>query len=141
MESTADPFAPRVLIVDADRQTREAVLVYFRILGYAASVAGNAAEAQAAMGKQPFDLIIADYYLPDDDGVSVLRSSVARQEGAIRILTTAYSCDACRIQGDLTEIDEVVRKPFTGDQLRDRIESHACGRIARIAEPAMSHHL
>lgn len=49
MESTADPFAPRVLIVDADRQTREAVLVYFRILGYAASVAGNAAEAQAAM--------------------------------------------------------------------------------------------
>jgi two-component system OmpR family response regulator len=140
MESTADSFAPHVLIVDADRQTREAVLVYFRILGYAASVAGNAAEAQAMMGKQSFDLIIADYCLPDGDGVSVLRSSVARQEGTIRILTTAYSCDSCRIRGDLTEIDEVVHKPFTGDQLRDRIESHACGRIARFAEPAVPLH-
>ncbi len=137
MESTAESFDLSVLIVEADRQTREALYVYFRILGCAASVAGNAAEAQAAMRKQPFDLIIAEYCLPDGDGASVLRSSVARQEGAIRILTTAYSCNACRIQGDLTGIDEVVRKPFTGDELRDRIESHACGRFARSAEPAM----
>lgn len=141
MKSTAELFDPRVLIVDADRQTREAILVYFRILGFATSAAGNAAEAQEAIRKESFDLIISDYCLPDGDGVSVLRSSVARQEGAIRILTTAYSCDACRIQGDLTGIDEVVRKPFTGDQLRDRIESHACGRIPRTAEPAMPHHL
>ena len=141
MKSTADSFDPRVLIVDADRQTREAVLVYFRILGYAARVAGNATEALEAMRGESFDLIIADYCLPDGDGVSVLRSSVACQQGAIRILTTAYSCDACRIKGDLTGIDEVVHKPFTGDQLRDRIESHACGRIARVAEPAMQHHM
>jgi two-component system OmpR family response regulator len=141
MESTADSFAPHVLIVDADRQTREAVLVYFRILGYAASAAGNAAEAQAAMQKQHFDLVIADYCLPDGDGVSVLRSSVARQEGTIRILTTAYSCDAYRIQGDLAGIDEVVYKPFTGDELRDRIERHACWKIARIAGPAIPLHL
>jgi two-component system OmpR family response regulator len=140
MVSTADSFAPHVLIVDADRQTREAYLVYFRILGYAASATGNAAEAQEAMRKESFDLIIADYCIPDGDGVSVLRSSVVRQEGAIRILTTAYSCDACRIQGDLTGIDEVVRKPFTGDELRDRIGRHPCGRAARIAEPAMELH-
>jgi DNA-binding response OmpR family regulator len=137
LEPIADLFAPRVLIVDADRQTREAVLVYFRILGYVASAAGNAAEAQSAMQKQHFDLVIADYCLPDGDGVSVLQSSDARQEGAIRILTTAYACDSCRIRGDLTGIDEVVFKPFTGDELRERIEFHAFGRIARFAEPAM----
>jgi DNA-binding response OmpR family regulator len=140
MISTADSFAPRVLIVDADRQTREAVRVYFRILGYAASAVGNAVEAQAEMVEHSFDLIIADYYLPDGDGVSVLRSSIARQEGAVRVLTTAYSSNACRIQGDLTGIDEVVRKPFTGDELLDRIERHPCGRTARIAEPAMELH-
>jgi DNA-binding response OmpR family regulator len=137
MKSTTELFDPRVLIVDADRQTREAILVYFRILGYAVSAAGNAAEAQEAMRRESFDLIIADYCLPDGDGVSVLRSSVARREGAIRILTTAYACDACRIRGDLTGIDEVVFKPFTGDELRERIECHAFGRIARFAEPAM----
>jgi two-component system OmpR family response regulator len=141
MESTADSSGLHVLIVDADRQTREAILVYFRILGYAGSVAGNAAEAQAAMRKRTFDIIIADYCLPDDDGVSVLRTSFAHQEGAIRILTTAYSCDAYRIQGDLAGIDEVVYKPFTGDELRDRIERHACWKIARIAGPAIPLHL
>ena len=137
MDSTAESLDMSVLIVEPDRQTREALYVYFRIHGYAASTAGNAAEAQSAMRKRSFDLIIAEYCLPDGDGVSVLRSSVERQKGAIRILTTAYSCHACRIQGDVTGIDEIVRKPFTGDELLDRIESHAFGRIARYAEPAM----
>jgi two-component system OmpR family response regulator len=141
MESTAESSDMSVLIVEPDRQTREALNVYFRIHGYAASTAGDAAEAQAAMRKRSFDLIIAEYCLPDEDGVSVLRSSVERQEGAIRILTTAYSCNACRIQGDVTGIDEIVRKPFTGDELLDRIERHTFGKFSRVAEPAMSLHL
>jgi DNA-binding response OmpR family regulator len=92
------------------------------------------------MAAQSFDLIIAEYCLPDENGVSVLRSYGERQEGAIRILTTAYSCNACRIRGDLTGIDDVVRKPFTGDELLNRIEHHTFGRIARIAEPVMPLH-
>jgi len=140
METAAELSDLSVLVVEPDRQTREALFVYFRIHGYAASTAGNAAEAQAAMRRQSFDLIVAEYRLPDEDGVSVLRSSGERQEGAIRILTTAYSCNACRIRGDLTGIDEIVRKPFTGDELLDRIERHTFGRIARIAEPVMPLH-
>jgi DNA-binding response OmpR family regulator len=140
MVSTAELLDLSVLIVDPDRQTREALCIYFRIHGYAASTAGNAAEAEAAMAAQSFDLIIAEYCLPDENGVSVLRSYGERQEGAIRILTTAYSCNACRIRGDLTGIDDVVRKPFTGDELLNRIEHHTFGRIARIAEPVMPLH-
>jgi len=140
MESIAGLIDLSVLIVEADLQTRETLFVFFRILGCATTVVRNAAEASAAIQEQRFDLIIADYWLPDGDGASVLQSSIARQEGALRILTTAYPSDMCPIKGDLTGIDEVVHKPFTGCELRNLIGRHAFVRTARSNAAEMQLH-
>lgn len=119
-----------VLVVEPDCQTREAFFVYLKIIGCTVRVAENAYEAGRAMEAQRFDVIIADYFLPDGDGATLLRSSIAQQEKAVRILTTAYASKLCPIREDLTGIDEIVRKPFRGVDLRDLIVRHA-GTVAR----------
>lgn len=129
-EPTAGLVDLSILVVEADRDTRVALNTYFRILGCTVSVAGNTAEAVSAMQEQRFDLIIAEYRLPDGNGMHVLQSSVACQARALRFLTTAYSCDEFPIKEGFTGIDEVVFKPFSGDELRILIGRHV-GRQTR----------
>ncbi|HEX9205587.1 MAG TPA: response regulator [Candidatus Deferrimicrobiaceae bacterium] len=130
MESNAGLFGQNVLLVEGDRQFRESLFYFFRILGCTVRVAGNAAEAKSAMEVQHFDLIISDYLLPDGNGIRLLQSSVPCQKEAIRILTTAYSSDRCPIREELTGIDEIVRKPFTGPELGNLVGRYV-GRLSR----------
>ena len=63
----------RILVVDDEADIRELVQEILTEEGYAVDVAANATEARAACKRQPLDLVLLDIWMPDTDGISLLR--------------------------------------------------------------------
>jgi two-component system, NtrC family, nitrogen regulation response regulator NtrX len=63
----------RILVVDDENDIRELVRDILSEEGYVVETAGNAAEARAACARQAPDLVLLDIWMPDTDGISLLR--------------------------------------------------------------------
>ncbi len=63
----------RILVVDDEADIRDLVQEILTEEGYTVEVAGNAAEARAACAAQLPDLVLLDIWMPDTDGISLLR--------------------------------------------------------------------
>jgi DNA-binding NtrC family response regulator len=68
--------APRILVVDDEADIRNLVQEILADEGYAVDVAADAAQARAARIKQEPDLILLDIWMPDTDGITLLREWV-----------------------------------------------------------------
>lgn len=64
---------PHVLVVDDEADIRVAIQDILSDEGYGVTVAANADEARTARAKQKFDLILLDIWMPDTDGITLLR--------------------------------------------------------------------
>ena len=65
--------APRVLVVDDEADIRALIQEILSDEGYEVIAAADAAEARAARAETPFDLILLDIWMPDTDGITLLR--------------------------------------------------------------------
>src|SRR5512140_562350 len=63
----------RILVVDDEADIRELVRDILSEEGYTVEAAANAAEARASCAKQAPDLVLLDIWMPDTDGISLLR--------------------------------------------------------------------
>ncbi len=122
---------PHVLIVDDARDIREPLGQYLRRHALRATLAGNAAEARAAVEGGAIDLVILDVMMPGEDGLSVCRWLVGRG-GPPVILLTAMSDDTDRIVGLELGADDYMVKPFNPRELLARIRA-----VLRRAPPAL----
>ena len=62
-----------VLVVDDEGDIRALIDEILSDEGYAVTVAADAAEARAARDQEKFDLVLLDIWMPDTDGISLLR--------------------------------------------------------------------
>ncbi len=116
----------RTLVVDDDfRVARIHAARVDRIEGYeCVGEAHTAAAARAAIAELKPDLLLLDVYLPDEDGISLLRSLQARGENVDAIMITAAR--------DLATVRAAMRggavyylvKPFGFEQLQTQLESY-----------------
>jgi len=67
---------PRILVVDDENEIRTLVQEILADEGYAVDIAANATEARAARSQQEPDLILLDIWMPDTDGITLLREWV-----------------------------------------------------------------
>ncbi|MGB5165772.1 MAG: sigma-54 dependent transcriptional regulator [Woeseiaceae bacterium] len=63
----------RVLVVDDEADICALISDILGDEGYKVTVAANAAEARAAKAQQRFDLVLLDIWMPDTDGITLLR--------------------------------------------------------------------
>jgi len=64
---------PHVLVVDDEADIRALIQDILTDEGYGVEAAANAEEARAARSKRKFDLILLDIWMPDTDGITLLR--------------------------------------------------------------------
>ncbi len=62
-----------VLVVDDEADIRALIQEILSDEGYGVTVAADAAEARNARGRSKFDLILLDIWMPDTDGITLLR--------------------------------------------------------------------
>ena len=64
---------PQVLVVDDEDDIRALIDEILSEEGYSMTVAANATEARRAFDEEKFDLVLLDIWMPDTDGISLLR--------------------------------------------------------------------
>ena len=63
----------RILVVDDEANIRALIDEILSEEGYDVTTAADAKEARSARKRQDFDLVLLDIWMPDTDGISLLR--------------------------------------------------------------------
>lgn len=112
----------RVLVVDDHADIREPLAAYLGRQGLAVSIAADAQQARHLLRHLPFDIVVLDIMLPDEDGLSLCRHVMRTLDTPV-ILLTAMAAPPDRVAGLETGADDYVVKPFDPAELVARIRT------------------
>ena len=113
---------PRVLVVDDEPALLELVDdVVGGHLRCRMIAAGSLAEAKKILATQPIELMVADVNLPDGKGTALLKTLREHQPDAGAILITGQPSVDHAISALRQGAFDFLPKPFTADQLLDRV--------------------
>lgn len=113
---------PRLLLVDDDRFILRAVEKLLSAEGYYCQTAVTAEEAKRALEGDPFDMMVLDVGLPDQDGFALCRQIRARHRMPILFLT-ARDENADKVIGLEVGGDDYLTKPFAPRELVARVRA------------------
>ncbi|KAB2913280.1 MAG: response regulator [Dechloromonas sp.] len=127
-----------ILIVDDIPEARLLVRSLLEPFGFRVSEAASAAAAETLIaGGQP-DLVLLDWFMPDDSGLALIARIRGRSD--IRqphlIMLTANATDDSRRQALNGGADDFVSKPFEEDELLRTLARHLALHLIRSEPPA-----
>ena len=127
---------PRVLILDDDADLRSMLCRYLSERGIAVQTADRAARLDQMLQREPYDVLVLDITMPDEDGLSVCRRLRAAGQTIPILMLTARGDPADRIVGLEMGADDYLAKPFEPRELIARL--HAMLRRQDMARQASS---
>jgi DNA-binding NtrC family response regulator len=109
-----------ILVVDDERIIREGIRQVLTREGYLVQAAESGAAALAELAHRDYDLVLLDIRLPDQDGLTVLRTMVQAEEynHLPVIMITGYPEIETAVQSIKLGAVDYLTKPFTPDQLK-----------------------
>lgn len=119
--------AQRVLVVDDEEGIRHTIDRVLSLEGFSVTTVSDGNRALRALDGDVFDLLIVDIYMPDLDGIGVLRELRRRQDSTPVLAVSGggdsrHSFDS---QGALSVAQAfgatVLAKPFTVDELLEGV--------------------
>ena len=118
----------RVLIVDDSTVMRKIVERSLRQAGLELAEvreASNGAEALAEVQNNNLDLILSDINMPSMDGIEFLRAlgGVEGAKGVPVVMITTEGSEARVVEALSVGAKGYIRKPFTPDQVKERVSS------------------
>ena len=122
-----------LLVVDDDRPLLESMADYLRSLGHRTETATNCKEAMTRMKEFPFDAVIADVNLPDQDGFQLLEWAQKTVPDSQVILLTGFGTIENAVEAIRMGAFDYLTKPIIDDELNFSIE-RALGKRQIVAE-------
>ena len=121
----------RILLVEDDPLIASGLLVALRRASYTVEHVDDGSAALAALGHNPFDLVVLDLGLPTLDGTEVLRAVRAGGDPIPVLILSARDATRDRIAGLDLGADDYLVKPFELDELLARLRVLARRRSGR----------
>lgn len=116
---------PTVLIVDDEPGVRRELCQGLSARGFLVQEAGSGADALTCIAREPPDVVLVDLYLPDLDGMEIVRRLRA-QENTLTlpvVLLSVVDDPIVKAQGLRIGADDYLAKPFSILELSARIEA------------------
>jgi len=115
---------PHVLVVDDEADIRASIQDILSDENYAVSVAADAGEARAARAKRKFDLILLDIWMPDTDGITLLREwSDAGDLNCPVVIMSGHGTVDTAVEATRLGAFDFVEKPLSLAKLLRTVES------------------
>lgn len=114
---------PKVLVIEDDTKTGNAIRIGLRGEGYDAPLAKSGEEGFFLLNAEPFDALVLDWMLPGRDGIDILRALRARGNRTPVLLLTARDAIDDRVMGLDAGADDYLVKPFAFAELLARIRA------------------
>lgn len=112
----------RLMVIEDDKETNEAITEYLKELGYTVISAFDGEDALLSFKHNHVDLIILDIMLPKIPGISVLHK--IREQSKIPVLMlTAISDEYTQVTSFDEKADDYMTKPFSMVLLGKRVEA------------------
>jgi two-component system response regulator MprA len=121
--SSAQVPKPRVLVVDDDKAVRESLRRSLEFNGYQVSLAGDGAEALAAIAAIAPDVVIMDVMMPRLDGLEATRALRTAGHDLPILVLTARDAVGDRVEGLDAGADDYLTKPFALQELLARLRA------------------
>ena len=114
---------PKILVIEDEPKTANAIRSGLRGEGYDATVAKTGEEGFFQLNTEPFDLVILDWMLPGHDGIEILKTLRARGTQTPVLLLTARDAIEDRVLGLDSGADDYLMKPFAFAELLARVRA------------------
>jgi two-component system NtrC family response regulator len=124
------PRKPRILIVDDEKNMRWVLSKALRASGYDVLEAASGAQALALADKNPFDLVLLDYKMPEMDGLTVLRKLKSMKAHVPVIMLTAHGNIENAVEAVKSGAAEYLTKPFDLEELKLAVAK--AGRVGEL---------
>lgn len=111
----------RILVVDDDPELRALLQRFLSEHGFQVRVADTGKAMDAALQRDPADVIVLDLMMPGEDGLAVLRRLRADGDQTPVIMLTARGDPVDRVLGLEMGADDYLAKPFLPRELVARI--------------------
>ena len=112
----------RILVIDDSVSTLELAESILVQAGHEVITADSGKRGEAALASQPFDLVITDVYMPERDGLELLRS-IRRGHRGPRVIAISGVCGS----RDMLPVAKALgaartlRKPFSAAELLEAV--------------------
>ena len=114
----------RVLVIDDDAPTRSLVETLLGDEGFAVDSLAMATDAIAAIDERPPDVVLLDIMMPEISGFALM-AEIREHTDAPIIFLSARGGEADRVRGIRLGADDYVVKPFSNDELVERVRALA----------------
>lgn len=127
---------PHVLVVDDEADIRALIKDILTDEGYGVTVAADASEARSARANRQFDLILLDIWMPDTDGITLLRewSESGELHSPVVIMSGHGTVDAA-VEATRLGAFDFVEKPLSLAKLLRTVEAalESAGKQSKAA--------
>ena len=124
-----------ILVVDDEQSLRQFLKIFLEKEGYEVDTAASLEEAEQAIGRNVYDLVLTDLRMSgEDDGLKVLRAAIQKNPSTEVVVMTAYAEHKSAVEamklGAYDYVDkealnlgaDCITKPFDLGQMRDFIK-------------------
>lgn len=125
----------RVLVVDDEHNLRALLRIMLEGEGYSVHEAATYREASAALSREQFQVAICDIFLPDGNGLDLLRSFHATRPDTQFVMITAHSTPVHLLTALREGAVEYLSKPFDLEELKLVVAK----QVARTQVEAVEH--
>ncbi|WP_439631769.1 response regulator [Gemmata sp.] len=131
----------RVLLVEDNPINQRVAVRMLEGFGHSVAVAGHGGEAVAAVGREPFDVVLMDVQMPVMDGFEATRLIRAGEAAAERrtpiVAMTAHAMTGDRDRCLAAGMDDYLSKPVHRDDLAAVLARYSAAAPAARAAPAV----
>src|SRR5579871_3971663 len=115
--------ASRILVVDDEADIRGLRKEILSEEGYEVDVAANAGQARASRARQTPDLVLLDIWMPDVDGISLLREwSASTADGCPVVMMSGHGTVETAVEATRLGAFDFVEKPLSLAKLLRTVE-------------------
>jgi two-component system, OmpR family, response regulator len=114
------PQPAHILVVDDDGHIREVMRFALEKAGYRVTEAPDGTRAYELVEREPFDLVVLDIVMPEDDGLTLCRKIRAHSRLPI-IFVSSRDEELDRVLGLELGADDYLTKPFSPRELAARV--------------------
>ncbi|MBT7616218.1 MAG: response regulator [Calditrichaeota bacterium] len=112
-----------VLAVDDEKLTRELLAQALELLGFETRTAENGKIALDLLKQDVPELVITDIYMPEMNGIELLKEIRKFKENLPVILITGFDAEDARQAAKDFNANALLTKPFQIQQLKDVIDT------------------
>ena len=124
---------PLILVVDDEPDIRELIKDILEDENYQVNIAANGEEAQAEFNRQLPDLVLLDIWMPDIDGISLLKEFKQQNKAVTIVMMSGHGTIETAVEATRLGATDFIEKPLSMAKLLRGVEMALENRAKQAA--------